>query len=111
MALLTKVMLAIRTTSNSLELPLAARCSTYYGPTYYGPTYYGPTYYGPTYYGSTYYGSTYYGPTYCGPTYYGPTYYGPTYYGSTYELPLTSRGAMLLPPSYMELLVTQVGST
>ena len=91
MALLTKVMLAIRTTSNSLELPLAARCSTYYGPTYYGPTYYGPTY--------------------CGPTYYGPTYYGPTYYGSTYELPLTSRGAMLLPPSYMELLVTQVGST
>ena len=86
MALLTKVMLAIRTTSNSLELPLAARCSTYYGPTYYGSTY-------------------------CGPTYYGPTYYGPTYYGSTYELPLTSRGAMLLPPSYMELLVTQVGST
>ena len=46
MALLTKVMLAIRTTSNSLELPLAARCSTYYGPTYYGSTYYGPTYYG-----------------------------------------------------------------
>ena len=46
-----------------------------------------------------------------GRTYYGPTYYGPTYYGSTYELPFTSRGAMLLPPSYMELLVTQVGST
>ena len=56
----------------------------------------------------TYYGSTYYGSTYYGSTHYGSTYYGHTYCGHTYELPLTSRGAMLLPPSYMELLVTQV---